>query len=184
MKIKFNENGTIRIDDVRLSYPHLFTPWNGEEGKPKKYSGKFIMPNETHKKETEALRAHLLKLQQEYFKARVPAANLGFRNGEDLNKPEFEDAWYVSASESLRPQVMGRNKEALTEEDDVVYAGCYVNVLVRPWKQDNNHGKKINFNLIGVQFKRDGERFGAERPDASEEFDDEDGSASGGDGFG
>ena len=183
MKIKFNEDGTIRIDDVRLSYPHLFTPYAGksDDGKDKKpkFSGRFLMPDDTHAAEQAALTAHLVKLQKEWFKQKLPSGNLFFRDGDETGKEEFEDMWYVQASESLRPQVLGAKKEALQESDDVVYGGCYVNVLIKPWKQDNSFGKKINANLIGVQFKRDGERFGAERPNASEAFDSEGGDTDG-----
>ena len=172
------------FDDVRLSYPHLFTPYagtddNGKEKKPK-FSGRFLMPNDEFKAEKAALDAHLIKLQKEWFKQKLPSANLFFRDGDETGKEEFEDMWYVQASESLRPQVLGARKEVLQESNNVVYGGCYVNVLIRPWKQDNKYGRKINANLIGVQFKRDGERFGAERPNASEAFDTEDGD---GDGF-
>lgn len=179
-KIKFNDDGTIRLDDVRLSYPHLFTPWNQEEGKQKKYSGRFIIPNSTHEAEIKALRQHLVKKQEEFFKARVPAANLCLRNGDDQGKEEYADTWYLAASETMRPQVIGKNREALTEEDDVIYGGCYVNVLFKLWKQDNKHGKKINANLIAVQFRREGERFGQARPDVNEHFSDEE---DGGDGL-
>jgi len=179
-KIKINEDGTIQIKDVRLSYPHLWTPWNQEEGKPKKYSGRFILANNTHADEIKALQQHNLQLQREYFKERVPSANLYLRNGDDVGKPEFEDSWYISASETIKPQVVNKNRSPVDESDDIVYAGCFVNVLIRPWKQANKHGKKVNANLIAVQFVRDGERFGQARPDINEHFENEDGE---GDGF-
>ena len=94
---------------------------------------------------------------------------------------------FISASDSIRPQVIGKKREALTEEDDVVYGGVIVNALIRPWAQDNKFGKRINANLVGVQFvKEDGVRFGQARPDVNEHFDDEGGEdgSSGGDGFG
>ena len=175
MKIKFNEDGTILIKDVRLSYPHLFTASAAEEGKPKKFSGSFLLDNTTHAEEIAALKAKLIELQKEYFKAKVPAANLFFRNGDDKGKDEYAGTWYCAASETMRPQVIGKRREPLAESDDIVYAGCYVNVLIKPWKQDNKHGKKVNANLLAVQFVRDGERFGQGRPDVSEHFEDEEG---------
>ena len=180
-KVKINEDGTIQVKDVRLSYPHLFTPWNQEEGKPKKYAGRFILPKSTHGPEIKVLQNHLVELQKEYFKARIPLANMFLRNGDDLGRPEYEGAWYIAASETIRPQVVGKRREVLDESDDVVYGGCFVNVLIRPWKQDNKHGKKINANLIAVQFVRDGERFGQARPDINEHFEDEDGEGGSGD---
>ena len=176
MKIQFNdEKGTIKLLDVRLSYPHLFELWGKNEKDKKKYSGRFIMPNSTHEAENEALREYLAKLKKDWFpNGGVKSDGLFHRDGDNDDKPELEDAWYVAASETMRPQVIGRRREVITEADDIVYAGCYVNALIKPWKQNNEHGKKINANLIAVQFVRDGERFGAERPDVSEEFEDVD----------
>lgn len=182
-KIKFNtDKGTILIKQVRLSYEHVFERW-GKDTDPKekwRFSGKFLLDNDTHAEEIKALKNHLTKLQQEWFKGKIGTANMFFRNGADSGKEEQENSWVVSASDSKRrPQVLNKDKSVVTAEDDIVYSGCYVNVLIRPWKQDNEHGKKINANLVGVQFVRDGERFGEEAIDASEEFDDEDDGSSG-----
>jgi len=176
--IKFNEeDGTILIKNVRGSYLHLFEKW-GKEEDPKekwKYSGKFLLDKKTHAEEIKAIKQFLLQKQQEWFKGKIGTANLFFRDGADSGKDEQENAWVISASESRRrPQVMNRDKSPITAEDDIVYSGCYVNVLIRPWKQENKHGKKINANLVGVQFVRDGERFGDAGIDASERFDEED----------
>lgn len=176
LQIKFNEDGTIRVNNVRLSYEHIFTPYSKEEKEKKKYSGRFILPESTHAKEIELLQAHNLKLQKEYFKARIKSSDIYFRDGDELGKDEYEDTWYIAASETHRPQVIGKRREVITQEDDIVYSGCYVNVLIRPWKQDNTYGKKINANLLAVQFNRDGERFGAERPDVNEHFEDDESS--------
>jgi len=48
----------------------------------------------------------------------------------------------------------------LTENDNRIYAGCYVNAIVVLWAQNNNYGKRINANLLGVQFVADGSPFG------------------------
>lgn len=172
--IKFNEDGTILIKNVRGSYLHLFERW-GKDTDPKekwRYSGKFLLDNNTHAEEIKLLKQHLVKLQEEFFKGKIGGANIFFRNGADSGKEEQENAWVVSASESRRrPQVLDRDKSVITAEDDKVYSGCYVHVLIRPWKQANEHGKKLNANLVGVQFARDGERFGEAGIDAAQHFD-------------
>lgn len=185
-KVIFNQDqGTIQIKDVRLSYPHLFKPWAQNDDQDKKYSARFLLPRETHGAEIKAIQQYLTKMMSEKFKARIPLDKLFMRDGDATGKPEDEGCWYISASDSIRPQVVGKKREPLTEEDDVVYAGCYVNVLIRPWAQDNKYGKRINANLVAVQFVRDGERFGNARPDINEHFEAEEGGAGGGDdGFG
>lgn len=178
-KVIFNEEqGTIQIKDVRLSYPHLFKPWAQNADQDKKYSARFLLPVETHAAEIKAIQQYLVKMQAEKFKARIPLDKLFLRDGNATGKPEDEGCWYIAASDSIRPQVVGRKREPLNEEDDIVYAGCFVNALIRPWAQDNKYGKRINANLVAVQFVRDGERFGAARPDVNDHFE----SFEGGDG--
>src|SRR5690606_29106560 len=174
-KIVFRPDGTILIKDVRLSYPHLFEPWSGEEGRPKKFSGSFIMYNKTHAAEIKALKEHVVKLSMEAFKAKVPLSNYFIRNGDDKQKEEYEDSWYVSASAGANrpPTVLNKDRSAIRSDNGVIYAGCYVDVLIRPWVQNNMHGKKINANLLAVQFRRDGEAFADDtRPDPTEVFED------------
>ena len=172
-QIVFREDGCILVKNVRLSYPHLFKPWakNPDKETPK-YSARFLMDKSTHAQEIKALGQHLTKMMQEHFKGRIPNDKLFFRDGAGSAKPEQENCFLIAASETRRPDVIHRDRSRINEEDDVVYAGCYVNALIRPWVQSNIHGKRINANLLAVQFVRDGERFGAERPDVSEVFDD------------
>lgn len=176
--LKINEDGTILIKNVRLSYPHLFEKFvmEGDDEAKGRYSGKFMLDSETHAEEIRELRLHLVELQKEFFKGKIGGDKLFLRNGDDLGKEDYEGQWVVSASDSKRrPQVLNKDKSVITEEDDIVYAGCYVHVVIRPWKQEHpKYGKRINANLCGVQFHKDGERFGEAPTDASEHFDDED----------
>jgi hypothetical protein len=51
----------------------------------------------------------------------------------------------------------------------VFYPGCWVNTLIKPWFQDHPEGgKKVNANLIAVQFVRDDDSFGTGRISADE----------------
>lgn len=71
----------------------------------------------------------------------------------------FEGMLFVSASSATRPLALNRDKSPLTEEDGVLYSGCYVNCSLELWAQDNNWGKRINAQLGGVQFFKDGDAF-------------------------
>lgn len=52
------------------------------------------------------------------------------------------------------------------------YSGCYINGSITLWLQNNSYGKRINANLLTVQFVRDGEAFGGgERVDPDDEFE-------------
>ena len=60
----------------------------------------------------------------------------------------------------------------LTEDDNKLYPGCYVNVVITLWAQNNKFGKRINANLLAVQFVKDGNPFGEARVDVGSIFDD------------
>lgn len=187
-KVIFRDDGIIVIKDVRLSYEHVFQMWTKNAADPKerpRYSATFILPKDTHAAEIEAIKKHLIATQKEVFKQRLPDGALFMRDGDSTGKEEYAGAMIVVASQTdpkQRPVVVDRDgRTPIVEADDKVYSGCFVNGMIRPWTQNNQHGKRINANLYGVQFLRDGDRFStSSRPPADEMFDDEGGD---GDGF-
>lgn len=85
----------------------------------------------------------------------------------------FEGNMFISSRTKTRPLTIGRNREGLTEEDGVLYSGCYVNASLELWAQDNNYGKRVNAQLGGIQFVKDGDSFGGGGSAADEDdFDD------------
>jgi hypothetical protein len=96
---------------------------------------------------------------------------------EKLNKdgePVMPDHMLLKASSKTKPLVVDRNpKNELTEQDGLPYGGCFCNVKLDIWAQNNQFGKWLNAKLLGVQFAGDGDPFGGggdrARPD---DFDD------------
>jgi hypothetical protein len=79
---------------------------------------------------------------------------------------------YVSAASKTRPLVLDSNKTPLTDEDGKPYGGCYVNASIEIWAQDNQFGKRINAQLRGIQFVKDGDAFGGGgSPASADEFE-------------
>lgn len=100
---------------------------------------------------------------------------LCLRNGDSKASYEgFEGMLFISASSKTRPLALARDgKTPVTEEDGILYSGCYVNAVLELWAQDNAFGKRINAQLGGVQFSRDGDAFSGGGSAASEgDFDD------------
>ena len=84
----------------------------------------------------------------------------------------FAGNLYVSARNPIRPLVLNSDKSPLTEADGKPYAGCYVNVSLELWAQDNNYGKRVNATLMGVQFYCDGDAFAGGGVASEDDFDD------------
>lgn len=172
------EDGTILIRNVRLSYPHLWKPWAKDPTKETpKYGAILILPKDTHKEEIKWLVGKSQEMAlASTIKSKVPLDKLFIRNGDDQMKDEYVGAFTISARETKRPVVIDRDKSPLAEEDGKPYAGCYVHALIRPWVQNNQHGKRVNAGLSAVQFYKDGEAFSSVAPvDVDDVFSDEGG---------
>lgn len=72
----------------------------------------------------------------------------------------FEGNDFVSMRSDKRPNVYGRDGSQVTEADGIVYSGCYAHVMCEVWAQDNSFGKRVNAQITGVMFSRDGDSFG------------------------
>ena len=145
------------INNARLSFPSLFkkASFDGKEGK---YEATLLFPK-SDKKTYEAIKKAIDECKTSN-KVKVGADKLFIKDGDDIEYDGYAGMWAVKASNHKRPTVIHRDRTPLQEEDEVVYAGCYVNAIVEPWAQNNQYGKRINANLLGIQFVADGEPFG------------------------
>jgi len=180
---------TITLKNVRLAYPALFEPKQVMDSEKKQFSAAFLLP--TNHPAVSELKATMKKVAKEKWGEKADAAynalelggKLCLRNG-DL-KPDsagFAGNMFVTASNTTRPTVVDRDRSPLTAAEGRPYGGCYVNVSLEIWAQDNNFGKRINASLRGVQFFKDGEAFSGGGVASEDEFDDlSDGTADGND---
>lgn len=187
--LRFLEDNSIVIRNVMLSYPHLFEPYvkAGDDPKRARYGATFVLDKEEHKEEIAALQAILVERQKEWFKKKIKPDNLCLRDGDMSGKPEYEGKMILAASDKkIAPNLLSRDgRRQVKESDDMLYPGAIVNGRISLWKQDNEHGQKINANLIGVQFMKHNERIGGvSRPKADETFENEGDDDTSDDGFG
>jgi len=149
------------IHNARVSFPHLFTNpvINGEEGK----CGAVLMLDlGTHKQTIAALKQQVEALIKSKFQGRkLPDDRLCLRRGEDKARAEYDGYIVLSANSRTKPIVIdATGAGVITSEDDCrIYGGCYVNAKVQLWAQDNKYGKRINADLIAIQFAADGDPF-------------------------
>lgn len=150
----------IKLKNVRLSFPSLFhmAEFGGES--TGKYEATAVLDKVEHADLIESIDSQIKQMMKNDLKSKLSAEKLCFKDGDDLGRPEFEGKMTLKASTKKRPVVIDRDKSPLAEEDNKPYAGCYVNMIVSLWAQDNKYGKRINAQLDGVQFYADGEPFG------------------------
>lgn len=186
----------IYLSNVRLSFPHLAEARAATDnpGAPKKFSADFIMP-QTHPGFAQFF-AEVGKLTAEKWgehAANVVAIINGDRklrcygNGaEKIDKKTFkpysgyDGMVFIAASRDATqpPQMIQSDGSGVDPANTMayqalarkMYGGCYVNAAVRPWLQDNKHGRGIRCDLVAIQFHADGEPFGEGVADASNLF--------------
>ena len=165
----------IQIKNARLSFPSLFkkSVFNGEEGK---YEATLLFPKsdtDTYNK----IVAEIDRIKKENKNAKVGSDKTFIKDGDESEYDGCEGMWMIKASNNKRPTVINRDKTPITEDDEILYAGCYVNGIIDGWFQNNTYGKRVNANLLGVQFVKDGAPLGdgAKTADADDfdEIDDE-----------
>jgi hypothetical protein len=163
------ESNQLKLDNVRLSFPDIFKAKAVQEGSEPKFGAQFLLDKKEHAnlitevKKTlwAAAVAHFGKEEAKklYDKDKL---HLCLHEGDEKDYDGYdENNMYISSSSSKRPLIVDRDKTPLAEEDRKPYAGCYVNAVVRIWVQDNQFGKRVNAELMAIQFARDGEAFGA-----------------------
>jgi hypothetical protein len=156
-----SNNSKILLPRVRLSFPSLFrfSTFGGDS--TEKYDATFILDNAEHKTVIASIQSQIAVMVKEAFKTKtLPADKICLKDGSDSGREELEGKMVIKASTKKRPMVLGKDKAPITEEDNIIYGGCYVNAVISLWPQDNQWGRRLNASLLGVQFHSDGEAFG------------------------
>ena len=158
----------IFINDARVSFPALFKKpiINGDEGS---YGGKLCLEEGTH----DTVKSQILKgiqdiLDQNNEGMKLTPDRYCIRSGEYAGRAEYKGFLaVVSANSTEKPIVIdatGKNRISDPEESKI-YSGCRVNAKVRLWWQNNKWGKRVNANLVAIQFAGHDEPFSANHVD-------------------
>lgn len=170
------------LNNVRLSYEHIFTPSAFDDSQDAKYSATFIIPKDHPDLPT--VKRVMMEVGQEDFPSdfKGTAWPKGYTcslrdadvatdsNGTVLaeKNPAYKGCYIIEANSTRRPLTIDRSKHAVTEDDGVIYAGCYVNASLNAASYTFGKLKKgVKCYLNGVQFVANGERFGV---DVSDDF--------------
>ena len=171
------------LRNVRLSYEHIFTATAFDDSQDPKYSATFIIPKD-HPDLATVKRAFFEEGASEFdevfngktwpkgYTCSLKDADVETNNmGELLSEknPAYKGCYILEANSTRRPVVVNRDKSMITEEDGIVYSGCYVNASLGIGAYTFGKVKKgVKCYLNGIQFVKDGERFGR---DAMSDFD-------------
>jgi hypothetical protein len=147
--------------DARIAFPDIFEP-----NKDGKFAAAFIFPPDhpaipgLEAVIEEVGKAKWGKDWEKLRKQLKAGDNMLIHNGDSkASYVGYEGNLFFNANNKVRPLVIDRDKTPLTAQDGKPYSGSHVIVGIDVWAQDNDFGKKINAQLQGVQFFKDGEAF-------------------------
>lgn len=153
---------------ARLSYGHLFVPTAYEDGQEKKYKGVFAIPKSDP--QVKEINRIINEVAAEAYKDKAPAMLKSFKNdptkyffrdGDDHADERYAGHMVIGAGNKQRPYVVDRNKTPLTQADNKPEDGDYVDLSVDIWAQNNTNGKGIRCKLLGVRFRKEGDKYAA-----------------------
>lgn len=163
----------VMLKNVRLAFPSLWRKRPSPDGDEGKFQAVLLIDPKTQAEQVKAIELAMADAANEKLKGKLPPTDKRcLRDGDDkADYDGFEGMVYLSTNSATRPTVIDTNRSPLTEEDGRPYAGCYVNASVEIWGQNNAYGKRVNAQLRGVQFVRDGEAFGGAVAASADEFE-------------
>ncbi|MDZ7918488.1 DUF2815 family protein [Rhodoferax sp.] len=170
----------VKLQNVRLAFPALFEAKtvNGE-GAPAFGASFLIEPG--NKALVKSINDAIDAVATEKWGAKAPAHLALMRKTDKVALHDgdlkaqyagFAGMLFVSSRSAARPLVLDKDKSPLNAQDGRPYGGCYVNATVELWAQDNKYGKRVNAQLLGVQFFADGDSFGGGAVGSADDFDD------------
>lgn len=184
----------LKITNCRVAFAHgLFKATAMEEGQQPKFGADFILGPEAKVFEVLAdkkavptdMKKALLAVANETWKGKgaemledLEASKKCYRNGNRrVNKSGdiydgYEGHWYVTAKSPVRPGLFGAEGQPVTEEDGVIYSGCYVDVIFDLYGNAQPKKKGVFAGLTGVKFRADGDAFGGGRVATADDFED------------
>lgn len=171
----FYNSDALKINNARISYPSLWQHGNYQGKSTGKYQAKILVPK-SDKGTINKIEGIIKEGLKEAKISRPQGDMCCITDGDESGKPDYEGYYVISTNSKKRPQVIDRNRQALLEEDEVIFPGCTINAIISLYMGKNKYGKnQIGANILGVQFVGGDpveDAFGQGSVDVSDQFDD------------
>ena len=179
------------LNNVRCSFITLGEPeyYGGQKSKPtdkRLWSATALIPADSSlRKQVDAAIEEVAKEKWEkkwqtvMENVRADPKACCFVDGKRKDYEGYAGHWALTAhrnEDKGRPLVFDSDKSPIYKPNNElyegkagrIYSGCYVNMQIEFWPQDNNNGKAVRATLLGIQRKADGDAFsGGVAPDES-----------------
>ena len=156
------------LKNVRLSFPSLWhhSEYAGESSG--KYEATFLIPE--NDPQIQALKKAIKAVGEEKLGDGWQKAKICLKNGDEKSYDGYEGHKFIKASNKNRFDIVDRDLHPITESDNLIKAGDYVNASISLWAINGKWGKFIQSQLNSIQYVKEGESFGNATPRATDDF--------------
>ena len=184
---------SLRLDNVIITYPHLFEKHAAPGSTTEKYSAEFILDPVKNKAAIDKVQAGVLEVAREAGKAdkiktfKFPVLRSGDQENAERERmdrsprPELTGKVFIRASDpNFAPAVVDRNRQPIGESQrSMIFGGCVVNAFIDLYYSAGGANPGVFVGLKGVQLvdNVNVEKLGGGAPSAEAMFDVVDGPA-------
>lgn len=159
----------IALNNVRLSYPSIWQKkvWPNAKNDPK-FEATFILNKEKNAKEIAEIKDEINYLLQANNIKILSKKNHFFKDGDAEidgieKREEYKNSYTAKTISYNKIPIINKNKTPVTESDDLIHGGCYVNAWLE-LKAFHNLDQGVNAYVRTIQYRSAGERFGGGLP--------------------
>lgn len=167
----------LKLKNVRLSFPVIFSPEPFSEGQPPRYSAVYLLDKETQADQIAEIKAAINEVIKENNKGKIPKGiKTCLNDGDEKDYDGYEGMMALTVGNTAKnpPTIRDTDGEEVIDDDGTVYAGCYVHATYTLWWQNNQWGKRVNANLRAIKKFKDGESFSSGTSSSDDDFEDDD----------
>lgn len=181
------KTGLIMTPAFRVSFPNVFEPKPGPDGKNPKYRMTLLFPKTT---DLAILNNAIKEAAKEKWGDNMPKSLRNpIRDGDEKDAVQgYEDHYFINVTSTLRPGLVDLHGNDIISQDtgpEGFYAGCYARASLSVFAYDKAGNKGVSFGLQNIQKLADGEPFSGrtkamddfefEEVDSASDYEDDDG---------
>ena len=164
---------------VRFSYVNIFRSRAFHDGQDAKFSICLLIPK-SDRATVQKIKAAIEEAVQEgsvsKWGGRKPGnLKLPLRDGDaeraDEN-PEYKGMYFLNANSKTKPGIIDRDRNEILDPEEV-YSGCWGRASINFYAFDSHGNRGVGVGLNNIQKLKDGERLGAARASAEDDFADD-----------
>ena len=164
---------------VRFSYVNIFKSRAFRDGQEAKYIICLLIPKDdenTVRKIRKAIDEAVKEgIASKWGGKRPKNLRLPLRDGDEERADEaaeYEGMYFMNANSDTKPGIVDKDLNEILDPDEV-YSGCWGRASVNFFAYDSNGNRGIGCGLNNIQKLKDGERLGAARASAEDDFSDD-----------